>query len=102
MKKKKTTKLEMAKPILPPVGLRLFEERLPAKKIARRVDKRPLRELEAQVEDSLKQILVRVHSGDDDALLSFFLFGALVARFIRPNISQLGPEVKLVNFASGG
>jgi hypothetical protein len=69
---KKTTTLQTGKPVLPPVGLRLFEERLPAKEIARRVDKRPLGELESQVGDALKQILVRVHAGDDDALLSFF------------------------------
>lgn len=58
----------MDRPILQPAVLNLYEERRAVEEIARRVDKRPLGELLAQVEDALKQILARAHAGDDDAL----------------------------------
>ena len=65
-----------------PAVLTLFEERHDADEIARRVDKRPLRELELQVEDALQQILVRAHAGDDDALcLYFYIARATVESF---------------------
>ena len=62
----------MERPVLQPAVLTLFEERHDVEEIARRVDKRPLRELELQVEDALQEILARAHAGDDDALGLYF------------------------------
>lgn len=61
------------KQILQPAVLSLFEERHDVKEIARHVDKRPLRELESQVADALKQIIARAHAGDNEALASYLI-----------------------------
>ena len=53
------------KPLLQPAVLSFFKTRLDADEIARRVDNRPLAELESQVADAFRQILVRAHAGDD-------------------------------------
>jgi hypothetical protein len=71
MKKSITTR-QKSKPVLQPAALSLFEKRDPVKEIARRLDKRPLSKLEAQVADALKQIVARAHTGDDNALASYF------------------------------
>jgi len=71
--KKSATTPQTERQFLQPAVLSLFEKRHPVKEIARRVDKRPLGELEAQVADALKQILVRAHAGDDDALALYFI-----------------------------
>jgi len=60
------------KPLLQPAVLSFFKTRLDADEIARRVDNRPLAELESQVADAFRQILVRAHAGDDNALFSYF------------------------------
>ena len=62
----------MERPVLQPAVLTLFEERHDIEEIARRVDKRPLDELVAQVADALQEIIARAHAGDDDALARYF------------------------------
>jgi hypothetical protein len=71
--KKTITARQKDKPVLQPAVLSLFEKRNPVQEIARRVDKRPLGELEAQVADALEQIIARAHAGDDNALTSYFV-----------------------------
>lgn len=63
---------QIDRPVLQPALLSFFEERHDVEEIARRVDKRPMRELELQVEDALQEILTRAHAGDDDALALYF------------------------------
>jgi hypothetical protein len=70
--KKSITTPQIDRPVLQPAVLSFYEERRAVEEIARRVDKRPLGELVAQVEDAFKQILVRAHAGDDDALGWYF------------------------------
>ncbi len=70
--KKSITAPQTDQPVLQPAVLSLYEERFPVEEIARRVDKRPLRELELQIEDALQEILARAHAGDDDALARYF------------------------------
>ncbi len=72
MKKSPPTS-QLERPVLQPAVLSLYEERDDVKEIARRVDKRPLRELELQVKDAMKQILVRAQAGDDEALALYFV-----------------------------
>ena len=68
--------------VLQPAVLSLYEERHDVEEIARRVDKRPLRELELQVEDALQEILARAHAGDNNALgLYFYIARATVESF---------------------
>jgi hypothetical protein len=65
---------ETIHPVSEPADLRTYEKRVSIEEMKRRVDGRPLAELEAQIADALKQILLRAQAGDDEALGSYYLF----------------------------
>jgi hypothetical protein len=80
--KKSITAPQIDRQVLQPAVLSLYEKRHDVEEIARRVDKRPLGELEAQVADALQEIITRAHASDDDALgLYFYIARATVESF---------------------